>query len=75
MKSVFVRELEELGKRLEEDGYPPAIVERAAERMNQLEDLVIKNDQEFQQIGKDIQQMRVHLKGMSALTMGRRQAE
>lgn len=42
MKSVFVRELEEFAIRLKEDGYPTAIVERAAERMDQLEKEVLR---------------------------------
>ena len=42
MKSVFVKELEELAVRLGEDGYPTALIERAAERMQQLEEEVVR---------------------------------
>ena len=74
MKSVFVRELEEFGIRLKEDGYPTAIVERAAERMEQLEDLVITNEHEFQMIGKDLKVMDSYLDMIKSLPMCRKQA-
>lgn len=75
MSSVFVRELEEFGKRLEADGYPTAIVERAAERMQQLEDLVIKNDQDFQRIGVQVRDVRAVLKTLAGHPLLQEQAE
>ena len=46
MKSQFVKELEEFAARLKKDGYPTAIVERAAVRMKQLEDLCLEYHRE-----------------------------
>lgn len=41
MASKICKDLDELAMRLEKDGYPTAILHRAAERMAALEDLVL----------------------------------
>lgn len=40
--SQFTDELEEFGKRLAKDGYPTALIERAAERMKDMEKEIIR---------------------------------
>ena len=53
MKSQFVKQLEELAVRLKEDGYPPALIERAAERMEQLEKEVIRLNEHLKRINPE----------------------
>lgn len=45
--SQFTKELEEFASRLNQDGYPTALVERAAERMVALENEVVRLTQEL----------------------------
>jgi len=40
--SQFTKELEEFAVRLGKDGYPTALIERAAERMTALEDEIVR---------------------------------
>jgi hypothetical protein len=40
--SQFTQQLKDFVNRLREDGYPTVLVERAAERMEQLEDEVVR---------------------------------
>lgn len=75
MKSVYVRELEEFGWRLERDGYPTALIERAAERMQQLEELVVSNNEKFQKIERDVRSMTKLLDEIKNLPMCKEQAE
>ena len=53
MKSQFVIQLEEFAIRLKEDGYPTAIVERAAERMDQLEKEVIRLHEHLKRVNPE----------------------
>lgn len=45
--SQFTKELEEFAVRLGKDGYPTALIERAAERMTALEDEIVRLTQEL----------------------------
>lgn len=51
-RSQFVRELEEFAKRLGEDGYPNAVVERAAERTDAMEQEIIRINKELDRVCK-----------------------
>lgn len=46
--SYFTDQLWDLVERLNEDGYPTALIERCAERMEQLEDEVIRLNRELE---------------------------
>lgn len=45
--SAFTDELDALAKRLEEDGYPTALIERASQRMQAMEEEIIRLTKEL----------------------------
>lgn len=40
--SEIIKELESFAKRLEKDGYPPALIQRAAQRMKAMENEIMR---------------------------------
>lgn len=57
MSSLFIKELEEFAIRLKNDGYPTALVERAAKRMADMEEIIMDNYQKIAQLEKDYEQI------------------
>ena len=45
--SQFTQDLKEFANRLAKDGYPTALVERAAERMGDMEDEIVRLNKEL----------------------------
>ena len=45
--SEFTKDLEAFGKRLGADGYPTALIERAVERMEEMEEIIVEMNSEI----------------------------
>ena len=50
--SYYTKQLKDFALRLKADGYPTAVVERAAERMDQLEEEVVRLHKQSQTLEK-----------------------
>lgn len=75
IESYQVRQLREFGERLAKDGYPIAIIDQACDRMTQLEELVIHNDQQMQDTGRHILDVEHRIEELRKMKLFRRQAE
>jgi hypothetical protein len=52
--SEIIKELDALAARLADDGYPPALIQRAARRMEAMESVIVEQNMEIRRLNGNV---------------------